>query len=74
MKVLSNNDMENLRTDVNRLGEWAFENEMIINSAKSKAVCFTKARVMESLNYSLGDIVISKANSCKYVLKQSEVK
>jgi hypothetical protein len=50
---------------VNRLGEWAFENEMIINPAKSMAVCFTKARVKESLNYSLGDIVIPKANSCK---------
>jgi hypothetical protein len=34
---------------------------MIINSAKSMAVCFTKVRVTESLNYSL------KANSSKYL-------
>jgi hypothetical protein len=40
---------------------------MIINPAKSKAVCFTKARLMDSLNYSLGNIVIPKANSCKYL-------
>jgi hypothetical protein len=53
---LSNNDVKILQIDLNRLGEWAFENEMIINPAKCKAVCFTKARVTESLNYSLGDI------------------
>jgi hypothetical protein len=31
--------------DLNRLGEWAVENEMIFNPAKSKAVCFTRARL-----------------------------
>jgi hypothetical protein len=41
-------------TDLNRLGEWAFENEMIINPAKIKAVCFTNAQVTQSLHYSLG--------------------
>jgi hypothetical protein len=44
--------MENLQIDMNRLGEWAFENEMIINPIKSKAICFT-----EPLSYSLRDIV-----------------
>jgi hypothetical protein len=34
--------MENLQMDLNRLGEWAVENE-IINPTKSKAVCFTRA-------------------------------
>jgi hypothetical protein len=34
--------MEDLQIDLNRLGEWAFENEMIVNAGKSKAVCFTK--------------------------------
>jgi hypothetical protein len=29
--------------DLNKLGEWVFENEMIINSVKSKAVCLMKA-------------------------------
>jgi hypothetical protein len=37
MKILSNNDVENLQIDLNRLGEWAVENE-IINPAKSKVV------------------------------------
>jgi hypothetical protein len=57
----------NLQTVLNRLGEWASENEMIINPAKSKADCFTKARVTESLNYPSGDRVVSKANSSKYL-------
>jgi hypothetical protein len=59
--------MEKLQIDMNRLGEWAVENDMIINPAKSKAVCFTRARVTELLNYSLRDIVIPKASSCKYL-------
>jgi hypothetical protein len=41
-KIMGINDVENLQIDLNRLGEWALENEMIINPAKSKAVCFTK--------------------------------
>jgi hypothetical protein len=52
--------------DLKRLGEWAVENE-IINPAESKAVCFTRARVTELLNYSLRDIVIQEASSCKYL-------
>jgi hypothetical protein len=35
--------LENVQMDLNRLGEWTVENEMIINPAKSKAVCFTRA-------------------------------
>jgi Ribonuclease G/E len=42
-KILSNSDVEKFQIDLNRLEEWAFENEMIINPAQSKAVCFTKA-------------------------------
>jgi hypothetical protein len=34
--------MENLQIGLNRLGKWAFENEMIINPAKSKNICFMK--------------------------------
>jgi hypothetical protein len=59
--------MEKLQIDLNRLGEWEVENEMVINAAKSKAVCFTRARVTEPLNYSLRDIVIPQASSCKYL-------
>jgi hypothetical protein len=50
--------MENLQIDLNRLGDWAVENVMVINLNKSKAVCFTRALVMEPLNYSLRDRVI----------------
>jgi hypothetical protein len=52
---------------MNRLGEWAVENAMVIHPAKSKAVCFTRARVTEPLSYSLRDIVIPEASSCKYL-------
>jgi hypothetical protein len=54
--------MENLQIDLNSLGEWAFDNGM-----ENNAVCFTRAPVTESLNYSLRDIVIPEANSCKYL-------
>ncbi|PNF36743.1 hypothetical protein B7P43_G11575 [Cryptotermes secundus] len=40
---------------------------MIINPAKSKTVCFTRARATNLLNYSLWDIVIPEASSCKYL-------
>jgi hypothetical protein len=59
--------MENLQIDLNRLGEWAFEIEMIINQTKSKVICFMKAQVMEPLNYLLWDIVIPEVSSCKYL-------
>jgi hypothetical protein len=59
--------MEDLQIDLDRLGEWAFENEMIMNPTKSKTVCFIKTRVTEPLNYSLQDIVIPEASSCKYL-------
>jgi hypothetical protein len=52
-KITNNKDMKNLQTDLNRLGKWTFENEIIINPTKTKADCFTRARVMEPLNYSL---------------------
>jgi hypothetical protein len=52
--------MENFQIDLNRLEEWAVESAMVINPAKSKAVCFTRARVTEPLSYSLRGIVIQK--------------
>jgi hypothetical protein len=59
--------MENLQIDLNRLREWVVEKVMIINPAKSKAVSFTRAQVIELLNYSLRDIVIPEASSCKFL-------
>jgi hypothetical protein len=71
-KIINNKDMEKLQGDLNRLWEWAVEDAMVINPAKSKAVCFTRARVTEPLNYSLGDIVIPEASSCKYEGESNE--
>jgi hypothetical protein len=50
--ILNNNDMENLQTGLNRLGEWAFENEMIINPIKSESMVdrTTKLFVTEHSN------------------------
>jgi hypothetical protein len=59
--------MEYLQIDLNQLGEWAVENVMVINPAKSKAVYYMRARVMEPLSYSVWDIVILEASSCKYL-------
>jgi hypothetical protein len=42
-KIINNKYMEKLQIDLNRLGEWAVKNAMVINPAKSKAVCFTRA-------------------------------
>jgi hypothetical protein len=66
-EIKNNNDMENLQTDLNRLGKCAFENAMKINPTKSKVVCFTRARVKEPLNYTLRGTVIPEASSCKYL-------
>jgi hypothetical protein len=55
-----------LQIELNRLGEWAVENAVIINPAKRKAVCFTRFRVTEPINYSLWGRVIPEASSCKY--------
>jgi hypothetical protein len=40
---------------------------MNINRSKSKAVCFTRARVKNPLSYSLMDTLLPEANSCKYL-------
>jgi hypothetical protein len=40
---------------------------MKINPNKSKAVCFTRARVKDSLKYSLLGTLVPEASSCKYL-------
>jgi hypothetical protein len=42
---------------------------MVINPVKSKAVCFTRARVTEQLIYSLRDIVIPEAEHLGIILR-----
>ena len=43
-----------MQTDLDSLGDWAEENEMKINPNKSKELSFTRTRVKDPLNYSLG--------------------
>jgi len=52
--IINNEDIENLQNDLDRLEEWAAENEMKINPNKCKAVLITRARVKVPLNYTLG--------------------
>ena len=52
-KITNKNDIEKLQKD---LGEWTVENGMKISTGKSKAIRFTRARVKNSLGYSLGKI------------------
>ena len=66
-KILNIKDVEKLQTDLDRLGDWAEENEMKTNPNKSKALCFTTAQVKDPLNYSLGDQKIPEASCCKYL-------
>ena len=47
-------DVDKLQTDLNRLGEWAVENEMKINRGKSKRVSFTKAMLKNEYGIILG--------------------
>jgi hypothetical protein len=66
-KINDSSDTDKLQKDLNKLGEWTLENEVKINPGKSKAVCFTKARVKERIRYYFGDQLISKANSFNYL-------
>ena len=52
-KIINNADMKKLQKDLDKLGEWAVENDMKINPSKSKAIPFTRTRVKDPLNYSL---------------------
>jgi hypothetical protein len=40
---------------------------MKINPSKSKAVCFTRARVRDPLDYSVANTLIPEASCCKYL-------
>jgi hypothetical protein len=52
---------------MDRLEDWAVENETKINPGKNKALSFTTARGKEPLDYSLRGHVIAEASSCKYL-------
>jgi len=65
-KIVNNSGIKKLQIDLCRLGEWAVENWMKINSGKSKAVSFTRAQMKNLLNYSLLNQEIPEASSFKY--------
>jgi len=64
--IYSNSTLKSLHKDLDRLGEWAAKNAMKINPSKCKAVRFTRDRVKDPLNYTLGDQLIQEASSYKY--------
>jgi len=66
-EITDNSDIGKLQTDLNRLGEWAVENEMKMNPGKSKAVSFTKSRVKERIRRYFGDQLIPVASRFKYL-------
>jgi hypothetical protein len=66
-KIMNEKDIETLQIDLDRLGEWAVGKAMKVNSGKSKAVSFMRARVKDPLNYILEDQRISEASSCQYL-------
>jgi len=66
-EILTKEDMITLQIDLDRLREWAVDNAMKINPSKSKALCFTRARVKDPLNYSLLGILVPEASSCEYL-------
>ena len=66
-KISKREGIEKLQKHLDRLGEWAVESAMKINPGKCKAVRFTRARVKDPLNYTLGNQSIPESNSCKYL-------
>ena len=65
--MINNIDMEKLQKNLDRLWEWAVEKAMKINPSKSKAIRFTRARVKDTINYSLMGTLIPEASRCKYL-------
>ena len=66
-KIINSADKEKLKKTLDRLGEWAVENEMKISPSKSETVRFTRATVKDPLNYSLIGTLIPVASSWKYL-------
>ena len=63
-KVVNNQDIDKLQTDLDKLRDWAVENGMKINPSKNRALSFTRARVKDPLNYTLRDQKIPEDSSC----------
>ena len=56
-----------MQKDLDKLGEWPVENVLKINASNSKAVRFTRSRVKDPLDYSLANLLIPEASSCRYL-------
>jgi len=54
-KIFKMRNVEKLQSDLERLGDWVEGNEMEIDRNKGKALRFTRARVKDPPNDSLGD-------------------
>ena len=66
-KSMDSSEIDKLKTDLNRLMEWAVENGMKINPGKIKAVSFTKAGVKEGINYYFGNHLIRETSRFTYL-------
>jgi len=64
---INKNYIKNLQKCLVTLWEWAVENRMKVSPGKIKVIGFTRARVKNPLDYSLGDQKIPEASSCKYL-------
>jgi hypothetical protein len=61
-KIVNNKDTDKLQIELNSLGECADQDEIIVSTAEIKTVCFTRARVTETLSYTLTDTTIQEAS------------
>jgi hypothetical protein len=66
-EIPDSSDIDNLQTDLNRLGDWAVENEMKVKPSKSKAVSLTKIKLRKRISYYFRDELMPESNSFKYV-------
>ena len=66
-KITDGRGIGKSQMDLDRLWNWAVENEMKVSLGYSKAVRFSWARVKDPLNYCFGDKKILEASSFKYL-------
>jgi hypothetical protein len=64
---MESNVIDNLQTDLNKLGELVVENKMKMKPGKGTAVRFTKDRVKERIKNYFGDQLFPEASSFKYL-------
>ncbi len=65
--IKSEDDVDILQRDTDKLHSWAETNGMEINSSKSKAITFGRGRCYGETVYKLNNNVIPTVTSCKYL-------